>query len=408
MTLKEMKRRYETGEKVTKATKLKIREQRKRECSERGCHNSLAFRNKNALTCGSSHKKPASHKKTTKRAMARAQARKINKEKKQRYYEAHGIVFNKNIKHKINIAPNTDYLPADTPVFYSGYKEPLRPVEKGKGVGYYGTLAFSEDKNYVQCHICGNLFSNLGGHVRLHRITAKAYKKKFGLSLTTALIGEENRKVRQELSVFKQDGKLPEHLKEYIAKVQRGEIDHSRYNKGRTGMSLEIRNKKGLCPDQVLERIRELADELGHTPSYDEFNRHYGGKYMGSIKFQHGSYLDAVSKLGMKSAKELKEHTSEQLIENIEEFYKKNKRIPMTSDFNRGLLGAARGTYIARFGSLNNARVMAGLNAIISMPFGQLKEISADQYLAYKNGEAQFQDVAHDVPSLIQIPVRFA
>lgn len=157
-------------------------------------------------------------------------------------------------------------------------------------------------------------------------------------------------------------------------------------------MPLEKRNKLGLCPDQVLEKIRELADKLGHTPSLIEFNTEYKGRYTGSINFQHGSYLNAVAKLGLKSAKEVKEHTSQELLENLVEFFDKYGRIPMTTDFNRGLLGAARGTYIARFGTLNNARIEAGLNAILPLPFGQKVEMSPEQYLEYKAGQGDYYE----------------
>ena len=55
----------------------------------------------------------------------------------------------------------------------------------------------------------------------------------------------------------------------------------------------------------------------------------------------------------------------------------------MTSDFNRGLL-RDRGVYNREFGSLNNARVEAGLNAILPMPFGQHIELTPEQYFQYK------------------------
>lgn len=273
-------------------------------------------------------------------------------------------------------------------LLYENYKEPLKKIEKNKGYGFYGTVALTEDKEYVQCHVCGNLFPNVGGHVRKHKITAEEYKETYGLAATTALIGEPLREKLRAKSINNlpsRDG-LPSWLQEYNKKVQSGQIKHPGTKRKEGGLSLQRRNELGLCPDQVLEKIRELADILGHTPSNDEFQAHYEGRYLKSIKFQHGSYLKAVAKLGMKSAKEIKEHTTEQLIQYMQEFHKKYGRIPTTSDINRGLVGATRNTYFHRFGTLNNARIEAGLNAIVSMGFGKVIELSPDEYIAYKAG----------------------
>ncbi len=377
MSIKELQRRHETGEQLNKPARQGIARELKRVCKYKKCGASLAFERKDKEYCDLSHRKKEA-----------SRVRAANKKKKTAYNLRHGLG-RKTIRKNIKMSHQTDYLPADTPVIYLDYKEPLKPIEPENGVGYYGTIATTEDRNYIQCHICGNLFKSLGGHLRNHKLTSKAYKGKYGLGVMTALVGESTRHNLQKSAVSGyQPGELPEHLKEYNRKVQAGEIDHGKAMKGRTGLRLEKRNKLGLCPDQVLERIRECAEALGHTPSEDEFKKHFGFKYYGAIVFQHGSYLNAVAKLGMKSAKELKEHTSEALIENIQEFYEREGRIPMTSDFNRGLLGAARGTYIARFGSLNNARLEAGLNAVLPMPFGQVIEVDAQQYLDYKNGHS--------------------
>lgn len=54
-----------------------------------------------------------------------------------------------------------------------------------------------------------------------------------------------------------------------------------------------------------------------------------------------------------------------------------------------------RGTYIARFGTLNNARIEAGLNAVIPMPFGQIVELTPDQYREYKAGHVPQKERKH-------------
>lgn len=267
-------------------------------------------------------------------------------------------------------------------LIYENYKEPLKKIRKGQGFGYYGTVATTKDKTLIQCHACGELFSTLGGHLRKHSMDAVVYKEKFGLSMTTALVSDSVREAMQQRTIGKlQNGQLPEHLVKYNRDVQNGVIKHDPNN--RSNWKLERRNKEGLCPDQVLEKIKELAMLLKHTPSEDEFRNYYGYRYIKSIRYLHGGYLQAVKKAELVSAKELKEPDNDKLLQDLIDFKEEHGRIPMTSDFKRGLL-RPRAMYFRRFGSLNNARIEAGLNAVLPMPFGQIVEMSPEEYIKYK------------------------
>lgn len=379
----ELKRRYETGDKMTKPARKAIAEELKRKCSKWGCGESLAFERSDRTVCRNSHRK---------KGIGKLAQRKANREKKKRYYEKHGIKFNKTIRKRDYEVPEKALSEGNAQTYagqtllYENYKEPLKKIEKGKGYGFYGTVALTEDREYVQCHICGHLFRSVGHHLRVHKIDAEKYKETYGLKATAALMNEPMRLAIQKRSIGKFNGTLPDHLKEYNRKVQSGEVKHIGTKRREGGMSLQKRNEVGLCPDQVLEKIRELADKLGRTPSELEFTRHYDYKYLGSIKFQHGSYLKAVAKLGLKSAKELKEPDNEDLLQDLVDFQEKFKRIPTRSDFNRGLVGRPYAMYWRRFGSINNARIEAGLNAVVPMGFGQMVEMTPDEYFAYKSG----------------------
>lgn len=392
-----LQRRLASGVKQQRRVETRIREQLKRECVVRGCHESLAFARAGIVRCKTHRKvalapKPLKHSKLNIRK-TKAQVKKENQLKKQRYYEKHGIQHKKMVR-KRNSEPSKLTLATGRAEIYSGqilvyenYKEPLKPIPKNKGFGYYGTVALTDDKEFVQCHICGNLFANVGMHLTLHKVNARTYKDTYGLAQMTALISEPERRRLQERSVNKMGGKLPDHLKEYNHKVQQGLIKHngnkSKDGVNRGGWSLEKRNIEGKCPEQVLEKIRELADKLGTTPSYDEFIREYNYQFMGAIKFQHNTWTDAVHKLGMKTKDELRRPDKDSLIQELQDFQKQYGRIPMTSDFNRGLL-RDRGVFIRIFGTLNNARVEAGMDAVIPMPFGQIIQLSPEQYMEYQ------------------------
>lgn len=269
------------------------------------------------------------------------------------------------------------------PLIYTDYKEPLRKIEDG--YGYYGTLGISEDGEYVQCAICGLLFLDLSVHIRAHKTSAAEYKKEFKLAETASLMGETTREKRQRNAVkLIPSAELPAHLRKYNEKVQSGEIRHGGNMRRQGGYNLQRRNKLGVCPDQVLEKVELLAKKLGHAPSQVEFSEEYGGRYLTSIKFQHGSWSNAIHMLDMKTKEELKAPDKEQLLDELRLFHRGFGRIPTTSDFNRGKL-RDRGVYTRAFGSLNNARIEAGLNAILPLGFGQMIEVSPEEYLTYKN-----------------------
>lgn len=373
VSLLELKHRHESGEEQHISVQRRINKELKRVCKYRDCDKSLAFERAKDF-CTRTH-----------RLKEVNRIKKANRLKKQAYNERHGIVPKKAKKPKpfrkdVPMTPGA-LSPETVTLLYEDYKEPLRAVEPEKGFGYMGTLAMNEERTHVQCHICGNLYKSVGGHLRLHRISSEDYRKEFGLGITTALIGEEYRLERQRSAVKNLGGKgLPKHLEGFNAKFKSGEIKR----KGHVP-SLEWRNRKGLCPDQVLEKILDLKEKLGHVPSQEEFIAEHKGRYLASIKFQHGSWIKAVHKLGLQSADELRRVNTAKLIDDLRDFYERNGRIPMTSDFNRGLL-RDKTVYIRKFGSLNNARLEAGMNAVIPMPFGQILELTPEEYFKYKSG----------------------
>lgn len=322
----------------------------------------------------------------------KAKIRSDNRKTHIAFEKRHGIVRDKQIFNRKVKASDTSKGVEFTgqQLIYENYKEPLRAIENGKGYGYYGTIAITDDHKLVQCHICGNLFPNVGSHLRKHKISAYKYKEVYGLRSSAALMSEPERTRHQALIVGNlpvvKGGELPIWLQEYNRKVQNGEIKHIGTKRREGAFPLQKRNEIGKCPDQVLEKIRELADILGRAPSYAEFRDHYNYEYLGSIAFQHGSFTEAVHKLGLKTARDLRQPDNEELLQELRDFNDKYGRVPTKTDFERGLVGHPRSMYWRRFGTLNNARVEAGLNAILPMPFGQQIILTPEAYQEYRAG----------------------
>jgi len=257
-----------------------------------------------------------------------------------------------------NIIPNQDEL-----LFY-GYKEPLRKFENG--YGYKGVLSYSKDRDMVQCHFCGRLYKNVGSHAYFtHGYTRNEYKDKTGLEHNTALVGEGTRTklilAHKDTDSFSHVGKSREEINSHMTAMSK-KADRS--NNGK--WSLERRNKHGLCPDQLLDRVKTLETKLGRRPTAKEYAKEYGSYQ--SIITVYGTWNTALEKADIRTYTEEKSGRSspEWLLSQLQDFYKKYGRTARTSDGRRGLVPSHQ-IYHKVFGSFNNARILAGVPVIIPL-----------------------------------------
>ena len=130
------------------------------------------------------------------------------------------------------------------------YKEPLRSVEDG--FGYYGAILVSQNKDFIQCHICGELHRSLGRHILTkHNMRVPEYKKMYGLSYDTALVGETTRRKLAETAIYFMQN-LSEEEKKRRKEKRDAAIKKFNEERGEWKVSLEVKNKYGTCPDQTL------------------------------------------------------------------------------------------------------------------------------------------------------------
>ena len=244
--------------------------------------------------------------------------------------------------------------PAD--IFFYGYKEPLKKSEGG--YGYQGVLCYNQEKDKVLCHFCGRFFRAINnGHLgKIHGMTAEEYKQKIELSQNSALLGEGTR-----IKYMERPRSL-EHLKNFKKAIKKRSqlIKQGRW--GGHKMTLEHKNKKGTCPDQLLDLISKTVKSFGRVPTLDEFCKFHNGKYYGSIRKTYGTWSNALAKLKLQNT--VKRFSKEHLVIEIKNFFNVHKRTPRWSDFQRGLLPSSH-SYFLQFKGLNHARLLAGVPLIL-------------------------------------------
>jgi hypothetical protein len=248
------------------------------------------------------------------------------------------------------------------------YKEPLMSVKNG--YGYYGAVTGTIDGQFVQCHICGHLFMNLGAHIWLkHKMRGREYKEEFGLAYSTALLSEAERGRLKQRTLDWLKNTTDEQRERFARKLDRNRRkwieEHRDDDRTQPELQLETKNKRGTCPDQLLAKIIEVKENLGRTPSKDEFiTACKSQRYIHLIYKVFGSWKEALSILGLQPKKEEKggfrRYEDEELLEYLRSYAETEKKIPTQSDFRRHLL-PTYGVYTRRFGSIENARVEAGV-----------------------------------------------
>jgi len=253
------------------------------------------------------------------------------------------------------------------------YKEPL--LKTPDGFGYLGTLSQTKDGKYVQCHICGKLFEHLAAHVsHAHKMKAVEYREKFQLSYGTAMASEQYRIDRRNQYLKYLRSLSEEERLELKRKLQ----EKSRQARPKKAPQpekhrLETKNRRGTCPDQLIEKIKEVADKLGHTPSKLEFNQFLGTqKYTHAIYATFGSWTKALEMAGHTAKTTTnkgnkrggKGYSREELLELLVVFAQEYNKIPTFTDFRGGLLPSYE-AYTHHFGTLENARRESGVYSFI-------------------------------------------
>lgn len=254
---------------------------------------------------------------------------------------------------------------AEERLILSNYKAPLKAIPEDQGFGYFGALRTSEKGTYVQCHMCGNLFQNLGNHIgQKHGISPREYKAKFQLALSTSLTSEVEREKRKNMGLNNWK-KAPLSFRKKFMSLGRAGKKGFQLNRGK--VTLETRNKRGNCPEQLIEMIRAITNRIGHRPTILEFKEETkllgSGGMIDTVYTTFGSWARAVELAGYDrpiSRGKPRKFNRYELIEFLKEFHKRENKIPTNSDCGRGFL-PDENQYYRYFGGIKNAREIAGI-----------------------------------------------
>lgn len=226
----------------------------------------------------------------------------------------------------------------------SNYKAPFVPVKDGYGSD--GVQEMHKNGEHLRCKVCGDWFTYLGGHVGQHGLTAREYKVKYKLKFGTALVGEKVREKMVRSGLEHGPKSLSKISTEVRSKAQAAAAKANKRDPG--SRKLEFQNERGLCYDQILDKIVQAADYFGRTPSQIEFVA-YAGVSVPTVVHRYGSWNKALELAGLKLLHAPTKWDKGSLGAILRNFIDLHKRIPTQSDTKRGMM-PSKSVYYHHFG----------------------------------------------------------
>jgi hypothetical protein len=249
--------------------------------------------------------------------------------------------------------------------WYGDYKEPFEQLEGGVP-GHPKGVVLKDDDGKVMCAFDGKTFDNLGQHVRhKHGMHAADYKREVGLLQKSALVSE---RVRQAQS----RGSLLRMRKNPAMPFKPG------WNRGtkvaakqETRWTPEFLNKTGTCYQQVLATGRAVLREHGRITSPLMKAR---GIYETRIVAYFGTWQKFAELVGAPPMRRV--FSDAQMLDALRNLATQLGRTPSQSDMRRYGLPSSD-AYRDHFGSFSEACRKAGLDPNLPMVADEEETIRA-------------------------------
>jgi hypothetical protein len=225
------------------------------------------------------------------------------------------------------------------------------PYEKS-GMSIKGALEYDPENDLVKCHECGEFFKSIVPHAwRVHGTSAREYKIRHGLSVTSALVCESTRRsyIAGGLTGLRRDPHRWARITAKAGRARRGKRSNYPHR------TAEYDSSRQLCNLQIIDRLGKATKQLGRAPSIAEMMEF--GLEATTIRAHFGS-VRRLFKLAGIQGRDGYRWKSGVLLAFIKNFIDIHHREPGYSDCRRRLIPSGA-TYHYRFGNLRKAVALA-------------------------------------------------
>lgn len=285
--------------------------------------------------------------------------------------------------------------------WYGDYKEPFEQLEGGIP-GHPVGVVLKDDSGKLLCAYCGKTYDNLGSHtVKVHGMSADAYKSEVGLLSKSALVSEKGRQRRIATGLrLHASGKMFNGKR--VDPTVPGETGQRRKGKDSNQWTPEYLNKTGRCRAQVLAVAR--SESKSGKLHYRALAKHGIGRT--TVELYFGSIENLCALIGVRRLRPHK-YDDRELLDALRNLARELGRSPTNSDLRRFGLPTHR-TFMKRWGTWHDTLRAAGLAPSVVLPVGREDEdYVVDVLSRYAAGQTATR-IAHDLhTSIIRISAIF-
>ncbi len=191
----------------------------------------------------------------------------------------------KNRKYLVKDERTIPYVDSPTGKAFIGIsKKPLQPAKEG-GFGYQGVLIQTDNRQFIQCHLCGKWLRKLsGGHLdKKHKITKIDYQNKFGLYAGNNLVSDAS-SYKYETSARKRND-LDQNKNISLLKKHQKLVTHNSHKS--VARKTEHENRYSICEAQLNFRLLTWIKQFKDLPSRS--TKGDAGKVCKAIYRRYGS-----------------------------------------------------------------------------------------------------------------------
>lgn len=251
------------------------------------------------------------------------------------------------------------------------YKDPINEPygEAENGYGYQGVVLYDEIEDRLLSNLDGKWYKKISpAHCKKYGLsTISEYKERFGLMKKIGLVNKDLSERIARSTVGKVE-KMNDGRKRWLEKIGKREYKKVLGSAGhKNGQhTMQYKNGKNNCPDQLRHRFEVVSLQAGHTANYNDMMR-YDHSLASSIQREIGSLIKAQQDWGF-DLNDRRKFEPQQMVAELRSYTMETNQEPrnLKKLLDSKTFSFSRGPIYTNFGSIEKFKMMAGLDQLLA------------------------------------------
>lgn len=246
------------------------------------------------------------------------------------------------------------------PLYKDQMHEPYMECENGNG--YLGVVLYDRDQDKIISHLSGKPIKKINkSHLVKYGMNSfDEYRQKFGLNKNVPLQSVYISEKQRHTAVGNIKAKKMNDGGTKRMALKASKIAAIKATSRPAKNTVMWKNKSGLCDAQIAARLTVIKEIVGSPNITSGHVLKYDKKLYYQVYEREGGIKGLLERLNIIPAQEWgHKYDDAFLLGRLRKFVLDNKRIPTSSDFDRG-------AFYKHFGSWRRAKMMAGLDQLLA------------------------------------------